>query len=143
MGRTSSWTLVALAALALGLGCAGRKHTTRAAARDELLAGVGCVTLGGCYGQPDSVGVQVAGRVMAGPTGFERPLAFVRLELYQGGRTIGTTSTDAAGSFSFRHLDHGSYQLVLDSDRHEGRAQFDLGWKTVEVVVTARPRAVR
>jgi len=107
-----SWTAVMLVFVLLGggIGCATRKGGSKAAARQETLEGIGCVALGTCYGQPDTVGVQVAGRVVVGGPGLEQPLPFTRLQLMQGDRILATTSTDA---------------------------------KTVELVVTAKPRVPR
>jgi hypothetical protein len=89
---------------------------------------------------PGASGIRIRGRVVVagGPKFVPPPSARLRLVGAHG--AVQTTSTDREGNFVFRGpLDEGHYELTIESDRYEGESAFDLGSRTEDLVLTARP----
>jgi hypothetical protein len=133
---------VGLAALPLVLllaGCGAKIPGGRALA--PLLGAGDCKPQPQCLEQPAEVKVQVRGKVVLEDALATQPVAFARLNVRRGSTVVTTTSTDRAGSFQLFGLDHGGYQVVLESDRYEAQGFVEVGFRTTEVVLSARTRS--
>ncbi len=53
--------------------------------------------------------------------GFKYPVKFVRINILEDGRTLGSTTTDGSGNFTLSsYLENGAYQLSVDSKKYRG-----------------------
>jgi hypothetical protein len=95
---------------------------------------------GSCGHQPESVGIDLRGRVVLQAGQDVKPLPFTALKVLRDGQVVTTGSTDEQGEFQFRHLSRGRYELVLDSDRGDGSAPFEVGFGTTDLVLRAKAR---
>jgi hypothetical protein len=100
-----------------------------------------CEPMPSCTEPPPDALIEVKGRVMAETAFVAQPLAFVKVKVLRQDQLVRTVSTDRDGRFTLRDLDHGRYDLVLEADRHQGQAAIDIGFRTLDLVITAKPKA--
>jgi hypothetical protein len=119
-------------------GCGTSSDYTDAAGTLAIYA-LGC-SVGGCPESLRSYAV-IQGHVLERGPVSSVPVEHTRVVLQQSGEEIAVATTDRTGLFKFtQDIPDGMYDLVLDSNRHDGASRVVLEGRarTVDVIAVAR-----